>query len=207
LASRAPARVRPRARPRAYCSRNSCRPILPEAFVRARPGRRPESRAPQRAPRRGAARPSSPRRQRELSGRLDRSGRAANGHAAAPPTKVMNVRRRIAPISSSSRVVSSRPRSQPGPISRRRLRGRPRTLSLEVGLAARNQDDVIIYRVVHSPLSLLELDLWKGRPHNPRCGDGPHYPPSYRPSITLERLRQLLVLNNNRRTALLDGSY
>ena len=36
----------------------------------------------------------------------------------------------------------------------------------------------IIYRVIYAALRPLELDLWKGRPHHPRCGDGPYYPPS-----------------------------
>ena len=45
-----------------------------------------------------------------------------SGHAAAPPSSVMNSRRRIVAISSPSHVISSKRRSQPGPISRRRLR-------------------------------------------------------------------------------------
>src|SRR5262245_56260363 len=70
-------------------------------------------------------------------------------------------------------------------------------------LAPRRQNDLVLWHNIHAPFSSLEL--WQGA-HNQKCGDGPDHRPMLHPRATLKRPRQLLVLNNNGRSAQLESS-
>ena len=57
---------------------------------------------------------------------------------------------------------------------------------------------------IHAPLSPMEL--WQG-PHNQKYGDRAYHRPMLHPRATRKWPRQILVLNNNGRSAQLESSY